>query len=144
MVAIRQLPRPELRTSEEASGVGPASPLMWGFVQPAVLLLLAEGARHGYALLDDLSTRGYLPGEADVGNLYRGLRRMETEGYVASEWVRQEGPGPARRIYRITARGEALLFQEAMAMVQKVSHIERLLREYRRIYPKGPPNPGTS
>lgn len=127
MVAIRQESSPE-----------PAAPLMWGFVQPAVLLLLAEGPRHGYALLEALRTRGYLPGEADVGNLYRGLRRLEAEGSVVSEWVRQEGPGPSRRTYWITLRGEGLLFQEALALAQRAGYIERLLVEYRRLYPKGP------
>ncbi|MBI4235970.1 MAG: helix-turn-helix transcriptional regulator [Chloroflexi bacterium] len=127
MVAIRQESVPE-----------PAAPLMWGFVQPAVLLLLTEGPRHGYALLEELRGRGYLPGDADVGNLYRGLRRLEAEGHVVSSWVRQEGPGPSRRIYRITTRGEGLLFQEALALAQRAGTTERLLSEYRRLYPKGP------
>ena len=144
MVVAHQTPTSALRLHPEPAAIEPSAPLMWGFVQPAVLLLLAEGPCHGYALLEDLRTRGYLPGEADVGNLYRGLRRLEAEGYVASEWVRQEGPGPARRRYRITPRGEGLLFQEALAMAQRASYIERLLKEYRRIYPKGPPAAGHS
>jgi DNA-binding PadR family transcriptional regulator len=112
---------------------------MWGLVQPAVLLLLSERPRHGYALLEELRDRGYLPGEADVGNLYRGLRRLESEGYVVSEWVRQRGPGPSRRTYKITIKGQQLLFQEALALAERASYIERLLSEYRRLHPKGPP-----
>ena len=80
-------------SSETESRTSP----MWGLVQPAVLLVLSEGPQHGYALLEALQARGYLPGKADVGNLYRGLRRLEKSGAVTSEWVRQSGPGPSRR-----------------------------------------------
>ena len=70
-----------------------ASP-MWGLVQPAVLLILSEGPQHGYALLEALQERGYLPGKADVGNLYRGLRRLEKSGAVTSEMGATEWPRP--------------------------------------------------
>ena len=116
-----------------------AASLMWGLVQPAVLLLLSEQAYHGYALLEALRDRGYLPGEADVGNLYRGLRRLEADGHVTSEWIRQKGPGPSRRSYTITDQGRALLYNEALSLARRASYIERLLSEYRRLYPKGPP-----
>ena len=44
----------------------------WGLVQPAVLILIMEEPRHGYALLEELKTRGFLPNSADGGNVYRG------------------------------------------------------------------------
>ena len=111
---------------------------MWGLVQPAVLLVLSEGPQHGYALLEALQDRGYLPGKADVGNLYRGLRRLEKAGAVMSEWVRQSGPGPNRRTYRITDQGRQLLYQEALALADRAGVIAKLLNEYRRLYPTGP------
>lgn len=111
---------------------------MWGLVQPAVLLVLSEGPQHGYALLEALQARGYLPGKADVGNLYRGLRRLEKSGAVTSEWVRQSGPGPSRRTYQITDQGRQLLYQEALALADRAGVIAKLLNEYRRLYPTGP------
>ena len=111
---------------------------MWGLVQPAVLLILSEGPQHGYALLETLQARGYLPGKADVGNLYRGLRRLEQSGAVESEWIRQAGPGPSRRTYRITERGRELLYQDALTLTDRANTIARLLAEYRRLYPSGP------
>lgn len=111
---------------------------MWGLVQPAVLLILSEGPQHGYALLEALQARGYLPGKADVGNLYRGLRRLEKFGAVTSEWVRQSGPGPSRRTYQITDQGRQLLYQEALALADRAGVIAKLLNEYRRLYPSGP------
>lgn len=121
-------------SSETESRTSP----MWGLVQPAVLLVLSEGPQHGYALLEALQDRGYLPGKADVGNLYRGLRRLEKSGAVTSEWVRQSGPGPSRRTYQITNRGRQLLYQEALALADRAGVIAKLLNEYRRLYPTGP------
>ncbi|MCY4575403.1 MAG: PadR family transcriptional regulator [Chloroflexi bacterium] len=121
-------------SSETESRTSP----MWGLVQPAVLLVLSEGPQHGYALLEALQARGYLPGKADVGNLYRGLRRLEKSGAVTSEWVRQSGPGPSRRTYQITDQGRQLLYQEALALADRAGVIAKLLNEYRRLYPTGP------
>ena len=125
--------------SGRVSAGGTVSSPMWGLVQPAVLLVLSEGPRHGYALLDQLRDRDYLPGKADVGNLYRGLRKMETAGYVVSEWERQTGPGPRRRTYSITPAGQRALFDEALALAERASYVERILSEYRRLNPGGPP-----
>ncbi len=113
---------------------------MWGLVQPAVLLVLLEQPRHGYSLLDELHERQYLPGKPDVGNLYRGLRKMEAAGYVASEWERQPGAGPRRRTYSITRAGRRALYQEALSLADRASHVERILSEYRRLNPGGPPS----
>jgi DNA-binding PadR family transcriptional regulator len=71
---------------------------------PAFILLhLAFGPSHGGALRTELNTR--LPGlNADSGAVYRALLQMEKEGEVESKWDASR-PGPARRIYSITAAG---------------------------------------
>jgi DNA-binding PadR family transcriptional regulator len=126
--------------AERVSAHGANQSSMWGLVQPAVLLVLSERPRHGYALLDELHERQYLPGKPDVGNLYRGLRKMEAAGYVASEWERQPGAGPRRRTYSITQAGRRALYQEALSLADRASHVERILSEYRRLNPGGPPS----
>jgi PadR family transcriptional regulator PadR len=79
------------------------------FVEPSVLLLLSEGPRHGYELLDRLPE--LVAGErVDVGNLYRVMRALEEDGIVESEW-RADLPGPAKRTYRLTDGGRPLLDQ---------------------------------
>ena len=130
----------EPQGTERVNARGPNQSSMWGLVQPAVLLVLSERPRHGYALLDELHERQYLPGKPDVGNLYRGLRKMEAEGYVASEWERQPGAGPRRRTYSITQAGRRALYQEALSLADRASHVERILSEYRRLNPGGPPS----
>lgn len=84
------------------------------FVEPAVLLLLADGPGHGYDLKEQVAE---LVGDdrADVANVYRLLRQLELEGIVRSAWD-TAGSGPARRVYRLTTAGRRLLDQWADAL----------------------------
>ncbi|MGC8511154.1 MAG: PadR family transcriptional regulator [Acidimicrobiales bacterium] len=77
------------------------------FVEPAVLLLLREGASYGYELADALEAL-LDEGRVDFGNLYRLLRALEEEGVVRSSWS-DDTPGPMKRVYEITEEGVALL-----------------------------------
>src|SRR3984893_2542991 len=71
------------------------------FLQPCLLLLIAESPGHGYDLLERLAAFGF---ERDPGGLYRALRTMEGEGLVRSEWqLSSVGPGP--RHYELTRPG---------------------------------------
>jgi PadR family transcriptional regulator, regulatory protein PadR len=98
------------------------------FVEPAVLLLLAERPRHGYELIDELPE---LVGEerVDVGNLYRFLRALEEDGIVESQW-RGDLPGPARRTYSLTDTGRRLLRKWADALRQTQEEIAQFLERH--------------
>ena len=99
------------------------------FVEPALLLLLREGSTHGYDLADGLAA--LVPDErVDLGNLYRLLRGLEEEGIVASEW-RGDLPGQAKRRYRLTDEGEALLDSWADALDRAEQTITDFGRRYR-------------
>lgn len=69
----------------------------------AVLSQLHE-FQYGYSLRQALAGRG-MP--IEEGTLYPLLRRLETQGLLASEW-RIDG-GPPRRYYRLNDAGEATL-----------------------------------
>jgi DNA-binding PadR family transcriptional regulator len=75
------------------------------FDEPA--LLLRDGERHGYELADPLGELVTQERRVDLGNLYRMLRALETEGVVASQW-RADLPGPAKRTHQLTTVGERL------------------------------------
>src|SRR5215213_344728 len=75
------------------------------FIEPFLLLLLAQGPSHGYDLLERLTARGFVAGEVDPGYLYRTLRGMEAAGAVSSEWD-SASRGPIKRTYALTAEGE--------------------------------------
>ena len=84
-------------------------------VEPALLLLLHERPRHGYDLLEHIPALVGDGADVDLGNLYRLLRSLEEEGVVDSEW--DAGlPGPAKRVYRLTDAGRALLLRWTEAL----------------------------
>ena len=70
----------------------------------AVLAVLEEGDRHGYALAQRIAELGV--GPVRGGALYPVLGRLETEGAVAADWQAGEG-GPGRKVYRLTTEGRA-------------------------------------
>ena len=97
------------------------------FAEPAVLLLLRERPVHGYELLEQLPD---LTGErVDMGNLYRFLRLLETDGIVRSEWD-DGAAGPSKRIYELTDEGRALLDQWASALRDSQTRLAGFLTRY--------------
>ena len=98
------------------------------FAEPAVLLLLRDRPAHGYELLDQLGE--LLPGErVDMGNLYRVLRALEEDGLVSSQWD-ERSPGPAKRVYRLTEAGEAVLADWVAALRAAHERITGFLGRY--------------
>jgi len=73
------------------------------FLEPCLLLLLHQGASHGYELVGALSPFGL--GDMAPGPVYRTLRELEAAGLVQSEWDTESSGGPARRVYRLTEPG---------------------------------------
>lgn len=103
------------------------------YLRSCVLLLLAEGPKHGYELLAQLDERGY--GSADPGGLYRALRAMEDEGLVTSYWEHGDY-GPARRVYAVTEDGLEGLRSSAVAVRDMRRRLNRFLRHYRELVPE--------
>jgi DNA-binding PadR family transcriptional regulator len=79
---------------------------LYRFVEPVVLLLLKrKGRSYGYDLSADLQQHALTDAEIERGALYRTLRQLERNGNVKSAWDTEKA-GPARRVYRLTAKGE--------------------------------------
>ena len=75
-----------------------------------LLSVLAAGPAHGYAVITAL--RGRSAGTFDLpeGTVYPALHRLERAGLLASSW--QDAEGRRRRVYALTADGEAALAAE--------------------------------
>ena len=97
------------------------------FITPWVLLVLKQWKLHGYLILQHLNGMGFL--DIDRATLYRELRRLEKEGYVASEWE-TGGSGPARRVYTITGSGEEML----TGWTEVVSGYQRMINGFFDLY----------
>jgi len=104
------------------------------FIEPCILLLLSRGTSHGYGLLEDLEK--HCGEKVDIGNLYRTLRKMETNGWVKSEWGVNK-TGRDRRVYTITKSGLAFLERAAVSLTQTDSLIHRFFEGYKKTFQKG-------
>jgi PadR family transcriptional regulator, regulatory protein PadR len=123
-------------------GGGPGGP-GGRFVEPFLLLLLAEGPSHGYDLMERLNARGFVAGEVDPGYLYRTLRGMEAAGVVTSEWD-SASRGPIKRTYALTQDGEQALHGWAAALDEHRRGLERFLGAYRSRFPGPPETPAVT
>ena len=101
------------------------------WLEPFLLLLVAEGEAHGYALIARLNELGVAPERVDVGMAYRTLRELETEGVVLSDWVTEDGA--PRREYRLTGEGRAALTEWAALMCERGRLIDDFLAREARL-----------
>jgi DNA-binding PadR family transcriptional regulator len=101
-------------------------------IQPAVLVVLAEGPLHGYCLAErigqSLTSGGQKP---DASGVYRSLKAMEARGLVASSWTVSES-GPAKRSYQLTPAGQRCLEQWVTTLEEYRQGITSLLKAARK------------
>jgi poly-beta-hydroxybutyrate-responsive repressor len=95
------------------------------WMEPFVLMLLAGGGAHGYAIIAQLEELGITGGTVDVGQVYRTLRELEEAGHVTSAWS-NEPSGPQRREYQLTQTGYGELDEWAAVMKERA----RLIAEF--------------
>lgn len=101
-------------------------------VQPAILVILAEGPLHGYRLTERIGAMpGFAGSKPDVSGVYRFLKAMERKGMVVSSWDLSE-TGPARKSYQITPAGERCLGRWVETLEQYRDGITVLLKAARR------------
>lgn len=98
------------------------------YTQPCLLLALSQKNSYGYELIDTIGKLGAIP---DASAVYRALRKMEDERLVESEWI-TEGPGPAKRFYKITKEGEDLLHSWVAVLKGHKESLEIFLDEYNK------------
>lgn len=78
-------------------------------VRPAVMAVLAAEPEHGYAIARKLQGMAMFHKKPpDQTGIYRGLKSMEEDGFVKSEWQLADN-GPAKRRYRLTESGRECL-----------------------------------
>ncbi|HEV2058775.1 MAG TPA: PadR family transcriptional regulator [Solirubrobacteraceae bacterium] len=91
-----------------------------------LLFLLSTSCSYGYELRRELELRGL---SLDAAVLYRSLRDMESSALITSHWMRS-GEGPRRRIYKITAAGEAELARVAASVADARDAHDTFLSAY--------------
>ena len=88
-------------------GFGPGGPrrprARRGDVRSAVLLLLDEGPRNGYQLIQEIETRSQGAWKPSPGSIYPVLQLLEDEGFVSASG------GRGSRTFALTEAGSAYL-----------------------------------
>ena len=96
-----------------------------------ILLALADGERHGYAILKEVEARTGGALRLLPGSLYRAVSRLLAEGLVEETAPRgRDGDDERRRYYRLTRRGRVAATAEArrLADLLAAARTKRLLR----------------
>lgn len=83
-----------------------------------ILVALADGEKHGYAIIKEVARRTDGQVRLRAGTLYTAIRRFVDDGLVVES---DERPDPAldderRRYYRLTDRGRAVAMAEMQRM----------------------------
>ena len=93
-------------------------------------LLKKKGRSYGYDLAADLDEYALTDAEIERGALYRTLRTLELNGNLKSEWETDKA-GPARRVYKLTAKGERHLEEWATVLEHVSKSMTRFVKETR-------------
>ena len=105
---------------------------LYRFIEPVVLhLLQTRGRSCGYDLCSEMQEHALTDAEIDKAALYRTLRQLELNGNVKSTWETNQG-GPARRVYRLTRKGEEHLEEWAQVLDNLSRSMKAFVREARR------------
>ena len=88
-----------------------------------VLLALADGEKHGYAILKEVARRTEGKVRLSAGTLYGNLARLESSGMIAESNHRPEFglDDERRRYYRLTELGRCVAVAEARRMEEALS-----------------------
>ena len=89
-----------------------------------IMLALADGARHGYAIKQAVEERTGGALRLGPGTLYEAIQRLEDGGLIEETAARGAGPANGqeaqRRYYRLTERGWTSLRKDLRALGQLV------------------------
>jgi transcriptional regulator len=103
----------------------PATKDVLGTLDLLILSRLAKGAMHGFGIAE------YLHQVSDVlhveeGSLYPALHRLESHGFVESEWRMSENNRRAR-FYKLTPRGRKQVTVEIANWRRLVEAVDRVI-----------------
>ncbi len=102
------------KTSRPADSVLPLKPADFH-----ILMVLTEGALHGYGMMQRVAEQSNGRVQLEVGSLYRLIARMTEEGLIV-ESKRSGGGSERRRNYRITRFGDQVAKLEAQRLEEVV------------------------
>ena len=97
-----------------------------GHLDLLLLSVLSDGAKHGYAVIEELKERSEEVFDLPEGTVYPALHRLEQAGFLASEW--SVVSGRRRRTYRLTDRGRGALGEQRKSWSEFSDAVTRVLK----------------
>ena len=91
-----------------------------------VLLAMAVGPRHGYAIARWLETATGDGLQIEDGSLYPALYRLENRGWIRAKWTRSELGRPVKS-YQLTAAGRRQLAANVKAWSRFSRSVSKVL-----------------
>jgi DNA-binding PadR family transcriptional regulator len=93
-----------------------------------ILFALADGEKHGYAMMQDVAVLSDGKFRMGPGTLYTTIQRLLDLSLI-EETAKHDEPEGRRRYYRLTGAGKALLHVEIgrMDAVVRLAHQKRLV-----------------
>lgn len=123
------------RSTAEVEALLPLTPAIF-----SILLTLADGERHGYGIMREVTSRTGGAMRLGPGTLYRSIGRMLVDGLIEDAGDHTDPAAPVderRRYYRLTPFGRLVAEAEA----QRLARLVGLARE-KRLLPELRPAPG--
>ena len=97
-----------------------------GTLDMLVLKTLQNGRLHGYAIATRLEQLSNEVLKVEEGSLYPSLYRMETRGWLSSEWGTTDNARRAR-FYKLTRQGRAQLEAETESWTRLTTAVRSVL-----------------
>lgn len=97
-----------------------------GHLDLLLLAVISDGAKHGYAVIDELRERSGDAFDLPEGTVYPALHRLEKAGLLSSDWSVVQGR--RRRTYRLTDRGRGALGEHSRAWTEFSGAITSVLK----------------
>ena len=97
-----------------------------GTLDMLVLKTLQNGRLHGYAIATRLEQLSNEVLKVEEGSLYPSLYRMETRGWLSSEWGMTENARRAR-FYKLTRQGRTQLEAETESWTRLTAAVQSVL-----------------
>ena len=105
-----------------------------GHLDLLLLAAIADGPKHGYAVIEQLRLMSDDVFDLPEGTVYPALHRLQKAGYLSSSW--SEVQGRRRRTYTLTKKGSSALKEQRQSWNEFSGAVAQVL--------KGTPWPSTS
>lgn len=96
-----------------------------GHMDMLVLAVIAQGALHGYGVIEALRDRSGGSFDLAEGTVYPVLHRLERAGLLSHEW--SDATGRGRKLYRLTTAGGARLREQQRSWRDFVEAVESVI-----------------